>query len=99
MAYGLPDTKANITHEMINQARAENPFVLSGTDPSLTDDKIIVFLDMVCSSSFVISDKEDYAISGTLTANLDMTASPLRVDGGVKLTGEILFAKGFFIRL
>jgi hypothetical protein len=78
-----------------------NQLTLNGTNPSFIDAKCILFLEYVAfsGSSLVVNDGAGVAQSGTLTGSpLDLTKAPLRLEGGVQLTGTVLMAKFFIIR-
>ncbi len=96
---GLPQGthRPILTDHEIVVGQLNNQFVLNGNDPSFIGNNIIVFLEQVNSTSFVINDKDGIAISDTITEPINLTASPMRIDGGVQLSGSIAFAKGFYI--
>jgi len=97
---GLPRSQNRIilSPQDIASARLNNQFAVYGTDPSFTGDNKIVFLEYVAhGGSLVIKDKDSNAVSGTITGTLDLSCAPMRLDGGVVLTGSVLIAKGFFI--
>ncbi len=97
---GLPryTERKQLTERDLELARINNQFILEGTDPSKVADNIIIFLEYVAhGGSLQISDKDDTTIGGTVTETLDLTKAPMRLDGGVKLTGTVLLAKGFYI--
>ena len=103
---GLPKFKEkrySFTQADLDFAKINNPFILKGTDPKFieigSNDKLIVFLEYVQhGGSLVIKDKNGVAISDTITEILEIDHSPLRMEGGIELTGIIKFAKGYYIQ-
>ena len=98
MVNGLPESIGKVTQADIEYARLNNQFVLQGVDPEFVSDNIIVFLEQVISSSYVIKDSAGTALTGTITSPLDLHGAPMRIDGGVIITGTVLTAKGYFIQ-
>ncbi|HNR90674.1 MAG TPA: hypothetical protein PKM65_20225 [Spirochaetota bacterium] len=98
MVDGLPERKFIVSPQDVAIARLSQPFVLMGSNPSLVGENIIVFLEYVAhGGSLVVKDASSTALTGTITETLDLTASPLRVDGGVILTATVKIAKGFYV--
>jgi len=77
--------------------RASCQYVLTGTDPSVSSTKGIFFLEMLQTSAGVTLTSGDSknVITGALSFSQDQ--SPLRFDGGLSITGTVIFAKGFLI--
>lgn len=103
---GLPKNakNRNIGARVTEQVKFDNQFVIQGSSPVFpkdypnNDDEVIVFLEYVQSSgTFTIEGKGTGVLSGAMVSPLDLVESPLRLDGGVKLNGTILFAKGFWL--
>lgn len=103
---GLPasTTRKVLSESDISAAKLNNQFVIKGADPVFpveypADKDIIVFLEYVQSTgTFKITDAETNDITGaTVATPLDLSRAPLRLDGGCKLTGTILIAKGFYL--
>lgn len=106
-ANGLPrsSTRRSVGDKVQEQLKLDNQFLLQGTDPTFpqgfpnTED-VIVFLEYVqASTTYTIEGAVVGVLTGSLasTIPLDLTHSPLRLDGGVKLNGTILMAKGFWL--
>lgn len=105
---GLPKSGRHRLYSQIelDHARNNNKFLIRGTNPvfpgALTSDHdIIVFLEYVQSSTtFTISgiDGDTVVIlTDSIVSPMDLTHAPLRLDGGVLLTGTILIATGFYL--
>ena len=95
---GIPARQ--IDGQTLYTPKINNQFVLFGASPSLLGDDIIVFLEyMEGSGGVIVKDKNSAAISGTLIAPLDLSSSPIRLDGGVIFTGTVLIAKGYYIHI
>lgn len=102
---GLPGSNERraISKADIANAKLNNVFHLQGTNPTFpgnfpNDKDIIVFLEYVYSSgTFTIEGNEIGIFTGAILTGYDVAYSPLRLDGGVKLNGTILSAKGFFL--
>lgn len=98
MVDGLPERTFVVSPQDVAIARISQPFVLMGSNPAFVGANMIVFLEYVAhGGSLVVKDASSSALTGTITDTLDLTASPLRVDGGVVLTGTVKIAKGFYI--
>ena len=102
IARGLPRyAKPPVLHEGDWQSAAfTNQFGLDGIDvqfpnPFVNTDKIVVFLEAVqATGTFDIQDREGTVVFGAIT---DFQMYPgIRLDGGFKLVGTILLAKGYF---
>lgn len=79
-------------------ARFNNQFILVGTSPEFKDDSLIMFLEYVeGAGTFTVADALNTVLTGAVVGPLDLTHAPIRFDGGLKLNGTVLFAKGFFI--
>lgn len=103
---GLPyhGNRRSINERDIENARLNNVFHLTGTNPkfpdNFPDDKdIIVFLENVSTvtGTFTIQGNEVGVLSGAIPSPYRTDNSPLRFDGGVQLNGSIASAKGFFL--
>lgn len=101
---GLPDVRPNrILSEMdIASARLNSQFLLKGINPSipskLANKDVIVFLEYVQASTTIeLQDANSISIVAGIVSPLDLTRSPLRIDGGLKIVGTVLIAKGFVI--
>jgi hypothetical protein len=102
---GLPratKNSPNLHEDDLKYARFNHQFVLNGSSPQFpskfTNSKIIAFLEYVeTDGNFTVADAEGNVLTGTLTAPLDMAHSPMRLDGGVKINGTVLMAKGYFV--
>lgn len=102
---GLPRHKgANVlTERDVEQARFTNQFLLKGASPQFPnpfgDKDYIVFLEFVQSTgTFNIEDADANAIATGVVTGFGDAHAPIRLDGGVKLVGTILAAKGFYVR-
>ena len=63
------------------------------------DEETIAFLEFVqASGTFTIEDADGNVLSGALVSPFGDARGPLRLDGGVKLNGTILGAKGFYLK-
>ncbi len=101
---GLPkgENSPVLSQSDILNAKLNNQFLLSGTDPqfpsNLADKKVIIFLEYAVpvTSTFVVQDSNGNALTGALS-ELPLQESPLRIDGGFKLVGNIAAAKGYII--
>lgn len=102
---GLPrsNERRTIGEKDVCNARFNNQFFLQGTDPTFpqgfpNDKDVIVFLEFVQSTgTFTIEDANGNVLSGALVSQFGDAHAPLRLDGGVKLNGTILGAKGFYL--
>lgn len=77
--------------------RASGQCILTGVNPSVSSAKGIFFLEMLQTSAGVTLTSGDgqNVIAGALSFSQDQ--SPLRFDGGLSITGTVIFAKGFLI--
>lgn len=81
------------------EQRLSNQVILTGTD-----EKFIVtggafyleYLDMV-SASVVISDGDSNVVATITDSPFGQDHSPLRCDQGIRISGTINMAKGFFV--
>ncbi len=102
--HGLPRTnRRRAIHEKdVEFARLNNQFFLQGASPQFPDDfsneNIIVFLEYVQSSGTFTIEGANGVVSGALTSPFGDAHGAIRLDGGVKLNGTILGAKGYFIQ-
>lgn len=105
---GLPKSRRprKYSQSELDKAKANNQFVIQGTNPvypgNFPDGKdIIVFLEYVQSTgTFTIEGIDDTTtkvLTGAVVSSMELSHSPLRLDGGVKLNGTILIAKGFYL--
>lgn len=104
IVYGLPrwEYRRTISRDDIEHARWNNQFCLKGIDPKFPDDakqpNIVVFLEQVyCTGTFAVWDVEGNVLFSSMTTGFTALKTPLRIDGGFKLIGNILMAKGFYI--
>lgn len=101
---GLPRKagQSNLNGIDVEQARINNSFFLFGASPQFPpafDDKVIVFLEsvyMAAAGTFTIEGTNG-VISGAIVAPFEQDHSPVRMDGGVKLNGTIVAAKGYWL--
>jgi hypothetical protein len=104
---GLPyhGRRRALVERDLDDARANNTFVINGTDPKFPDPfpagkDVIVFLEyvgMAPAGTFNIKDVNGATVATAVAAPFDVTHSPLRMDGGVELIGAITIAKGFYL--
>lgn len=102
---GLPrsNERRMISEHDVCNAKLNNVFFLEGTDPTFpqgfpNDKDVIVFLEYVqASTTFTLEDANGNVLSGALTSPFGDAHAPLRLDGGVKLNGTILGAKGYYL--
>lgn len=100
MIDGLPigNPRRVIDGNTLKSARANNQFAISGSNPTLKRADIIVFLEYVSATgTFILKDYNGVAVSTAITGPLDFTAAPLRLDGGIEITGTVTIAKGFYV--
>jgi hypothetical protein len=58
---------------------------------------IVVFLEYLTTSGAVtIQDQNSQAVTGALTGTFMFDYNPIRFDGGLKFSGSVLLAKGFY---
>jgi len=107
----LPQSNVNLHQDDIENARLNNRFVLTGAVPqgwpALTSDaaqaaKYIVFLEYISVGAGNTFDLKTWDNASTIASNiegqLDLSHSPLRCDGGFRVTtSAILIAKGFYL--
>lgn len=96
---GLPRAKQFQHLEGLDVARTNNQFVLRSPDLELLTPEGTVMLEYVQGTNFVVQDANGVAVTGTIPSALDLAYAPLRLDGGVKLTGTVLIAKGYVVPL
>lgn len=80
--------------------KCNNQVVLSGTDDECLASKGIFFLEYLEATSgttVTIKDGNDNTIVPGI-ASLNIAFSPLRCDYGIKITGDLVIAKGFMLR-
>ena len=101
---GLPrSNKSRVLSSLdVAAARLNNQFFIAGTNPVFpgnfpNDLDIIVFLEVVQSTGTFTIEGVAGVISGALSSPFLDSRGLLRLDGGVKLNGTILGAKGFFL--
>jgi len=89
----------------LDKARLNNQFFLSGASPAYPpegfDETVVVFLEavyMAVLGTFTIEGAKG-VISGAVPAPFSQDHSPIRLDGGVKLNGTIVAAKGFWVKV
>ncbi len=90
-----------ISKEDIEQAAINNQLTLSGASPEFIEANAIIFLEYVeyTANSLVVKNGAGEAKSGTLVGTiLNLTKAPLRLEGGVILTGAVTLAKLFYIK-
>lgn len=106
LANGLPrnSERRTIGDGVQEQLKLDNQFLIQGSSPTFPDnfgsnDNVIIFLEYVQASTAFTIEGVTGVLTGSLVSTLefDLTHSPLRLDGGVKLNGTILMAKGFWL--
>jgi hypothetical protein len=107
LANGLPKGQKSpvLSEADIQAARLNNQFLIQGTNPEFpvaaTEKGVIAFLEYVAvttAGTFTVEDKAGNILTGAIVDQLDLSHAPLRMDGGVRLNGAILIAKGFYIK-
>jgi len=103
---GNPSYMLEFDYRQYVNAAINNPFVLQGSAPVFPgpeslglNQRMIVFLKTyLASNTGAIQSIDGTVISGTIPANTALSWEPaLRVDGGLKLTGNIILATGFYV--
>ena len=75
----------------------DNQRVLSGTDPELLLSTGVFMLEtLLVSSGVAITDGKDKSL-GTGITSFSNDYSPVRLDYGIKITGTVIMAKGYFV--
>jgi hypothetical protein len=101
---GLPNNGQAWATADIDAARFKNQFAIAGgtglKSPYHDDENASLFLEYVYADGvFNILDKDGVAIYTGVPATLDLSHSPIRIDGGFSLTGATFaVVKGFVIR-
>lgn len=101
MRFGLPFSTPRIpvNGNGVEFAKFNDQVLLSGSDPEFVNSDMIFFLEYLYGTGSVqMKDRAGNNVGAAITAPaLDFSHAPIRFDGGIKLTGTILIAKGFFI--
>lgn len=75
--------------------RASNQIILTGVVDDIILEKGVFWLEQISASAAVsISDGDGKAIIPSIVS-LECEMSPIRCDRGVKVTGNVIFMKGF----
>ena len=82
--------------------RISDQVVLSGTDPLTVDTnkKGIFFLEQIIvsgSGTVTIANGFDETVLPAGTGSCQFEISPIRCDGGIKVTGTVIAVKGFWM--
>ena len=101
MAFNIYKPKHDRPLATIQQAdMVNNQRILSGTDPEYLTDNGVFFLDTLVIESgkaVTIKDGNDETIVTGLTTGFSSSKNHIRCDNGIKITGDVLMAKGYII--
>jgi hypothetical protein len=109
-ANGLPkySMSPSLSKRDLETAKVNNQFVVSGNAPSFpgnltsANSRIIVFLESYFATNIGnILDGDNTPIISNIPANtlIEYGFSPIRIEGGVRFSGNGVIAKGFFIEV
>ena len=98
MAFAVYKPKTDSPLKVISGAEMyNNQRILSGTDPQLQIDNGIFFLDtLIVSAGVTITDWAGNSI-GTGITGFALNNNHVRLDGGIKITGTVVMAKGYVV--
>lgn len=75
-----------------------NQKILSGADPELEVADGVFFLDtLIVSSGVTITDWAGNSVGASITS-FQLNNNHIRLDGGIKITGTVVMAKGYSIQ-
>lgn len=95
---GIPKAKNSpIIEGGLQAPKINNQFVLTGVNPAVGSLDLVYFLEYVQGTNFTIKDRDGNAVTGVIPSLLDLTKAPLRMEGGITITGTVLIAKGFSV--
>jgi len=98
MAFNIYQPKSNAPVRVNAQDMIRNQKILNGTNPELEAERGIFFLDtLIVSSGVEITDWDGNSIGSGITS-FQLNNNHIRLDGGIKITGAVIMAKGYVIQ-
>ena len=81
----------------LQSAKYSNQFALTGNNPEFVGDFIVFLEAIIAPSTIKIQNAKGENVFDTINTTVLNLVIPIRLDGGVKISGTVSLVKGFFV--